>query len=449
MALGGGAFIAQNKTLPGAYINFISAARATASLGDRGVVAAPFALDYGPEGRIFGLSASEIAGKSLALFGYAYTDEKMRFARELFANARTVYFYRLDGGTAAECTYAKAKYGGTRGNALTLVVEADADSPGQFVVQVLLNGSVVDRRSGAANTDDLKESPYLDWKPGVALEAMAGMAFTGGTDTPATGEAHTRFLDAVETCGVNVICCPADSAPDPVLQKLYAQRVKTLRDERGVKVQCVVWNYAADHEGVINVKNAVVGAAGGSAAFNPCDIVYWVAGVAAGTPVNRSALNKIYDGEYLLDVDYTQLELENAIKNGEFAFHHVGNASDGSPVVRVLADINSLITVTAEKGDDFKENQTIRVLDQIGNDIAALFANKYLGVVPNDHDGRVSLWADIVAHHRQLEAARAIEDFDSADVTVEQGNTRKSVVVSDKVRPVNAMAQLYMTVVVA
>ena len=37
MALGGGAFTAQNKRLPGAYLNFISVAKATTALSDRGI----------------------------------------------------------------------------------------------------------------------------------------------------------------------------------------------------------------------------------------------------------------------------------------------------------------------------------------------------------------------------------------------------------------------------
>ena len=39
MAFGGGTFTSQNKVLPGAYINFVSAARASASLSERGTAA--------------------------------------------------------------------------------------------------------------------------------------------------------------------------------------------------------------------------------------------------------------------------------------------------------------------------------------------------------------------------------------------------------------------------
>ena len=106
------------------------------------------------------------------------------------------------------------------------------------------------------------------------------------------------------------------------------------------------------------------------------------------------------------------------------------------------------MTTSQTQGDIFKDNQTIRVIDQIGNDIAVLFNTKYLGVVPNDAAGRVSLWSDIVAHHRQLGQIRAIEDFSDADIVVEPGDTKKSVRVTDLITVVGAMGKLYMTVTV-
>jgi hypothetical protein len=71
-----------------------------------------------------------------------------------------------------------------------------------------------------------------------------------------------------------------------------------------------------------------------------------------------------------------------------------------------------------------------------------------LGVVPNDNAGRTSLWSDIVKYYEQLETIRAIEDFDEADVTVTQGDSKKAVVVNSAITVINAMAQLYMTVTV-
>jgi len=257
----------------------------------------------------------------------------------------------------------------------------------------------------------------------------------GGSDPTVDGEAYKDYLNIIEAYTFNAIGCPSN---DKIIKEYFAGWTERMRDEQGVKFQCVTYNCAADYEGVVNVKNKVldVGADEWSA-------IYWVTGVVAGMAVNKSALNKVYNGEYTLFADYSQLKLEEAINAGEFTFHRVG--SD----IRVLADINSLVNVTLEKGEDFKQNQTIRVIDQIANDIAVLFNNKYLGVVPNDAAGRISLWADIVMHHEQLQDIRAIENFSDSDIKVEQGNTKRSVLVNDYITVVNAMAQLYMIVTVA
>ena len=69
MALGGGTFTVQNKLLPGAYINFVSASHASAELSDRGTAALPMVLDWGSEGEVFTVTAEEFQRESLRIFG--------------------------------------------------------------------------------------------------------------------------------------------------------------------------------------------------------------------------------------------------------------------------------------------------------------------------------------------------------------------------------------------
>lgn len=242
-------------------------------------------------------------------------------------------------------------------------------------------------------------------------------------------------INAFEPYEFNVICAYTDTSADITT---YITGVKTWRDEMGKKCQLVVYNTNnVDHEGVINVVSTVSNEGADAYALTA-----WVAGAEAGCKVNESCTNKLYDGEYTIVTDKTQKQLEDCIKNGQIAFHLVYGD------IRMLEDINTLTTITADKGEDFKYNQTIRVTDQIANDIAKLFNTKYLGRIPNNASGRVSLWADIVAHHRELEKIAAIDTFDSALLTVEQGANKKSVVVNDVITVINSMAQLYMTVVV-
>lgn len=55
---------------------------------------------------------------------------------------------------------------------------------------------------------------------------------------------------------------------------------------------------------------------------------------------------------------------------------------------------------------------------------------------------------DIASHHKQLEQLGAIENFSEDDVVVSAGSEKRGVYVEDKVTIVNAMSQLYMTVVI-
>jgi hypothetical protein len=264
-----------------------------------------------------------------------------------------------------------------------------------------------------------------------ASKAYIYNAYTSDGTTPTA----TVVCDTLEPYHFNVL---AVYTSDKAETELYIEAVKAWRDTIGKKCQAVVYNAESpDYEGVINLVSTVSDEGAPAHA-----LVAWLAGAEAGCEINESCTNMIYDGVYNVLTNKTQLQLEDCIENGQVAFHMVYGE------VRVLEDITSLVTPTEDKGEDFKYNQTIRVIDQIANDIAKLFNTKYLGKIPNNASGRVSLWADIVAHHRQLEELQAIENFDSTLITVEQGANKKSVVVNDVITVVNAMAQLYMTVVV-
>lgn len=435
MALGGGSFIAQNKVLPGAYINFVSAASASATLSDRGVVTMPLELDWGVEGQIFEVSNADFQKNSMKFFGYPATHEKMKGLRDLFMNASVLYAYKLNaGGSKATCNYASAKYPGIRGNSIKIIIQANVDDPSMFDCYTYMDGVAVDMQTVSAAAD-LKDNDYVDFKKDANLLVTAATPLSGGTSGTVSGEAYQTYLDKVESYRFNIM---GIVSTEKTVKGLVANFCKRMRDEIGVKFQVVLHDYnTADYMGVISIKNSAVGSA------STADLVYWVAGAQAGCAVNKSLQNRIYNGEYTVDVDLNQAELSKAILAGEFTFHNVNGD------VRVLDDINTKISVSDTEGEIFKDNQAVRVIDQIGNDIAVLFATKYLGAVPNDATGRISLWSDIVQHHQDLLTIRAIEDFDDADVVVSPGNDKKSVSIQDAVTVVSAMGKLYMTTVVS
>lgn len=435
MALGGGTFLVQNKVLPGTYINFVSAASASATLSERGIATMPLELDWGPEGEVFEVTNGDFQKNSMEIFGYEYTNDKLKGLRDLFLYTQTFFAYRLGtGAVKASNTYATAKYGGTRGNDIKIIIAANVDEPTDYDVTTMLADTIVDEQT-VSTASELTDNDYVVWKKEATLAVTAATPLTGGSNATVNGAAYQSYLDKIEAYTFNTMGLVSD---DDTTKQLFVQFCKRLRDEMGIKFQLVVYNKGADYYGVINVKNKVL-----DSGVSPASLVYWVTGATAGCEVNKSNLNKRYDGEYTVDTDYTQSQLEKAIEAGEFAFHLVGDD------VRVLEDINSMVTVSDTQGDIFKENQTVRVCDQIANDIAVLFNTRYLGVVPNDNAGRISLWSDLVKYHQQLNDIRAIENFDENDITVEQGDTKKAVLVNVAITVVNAMGKLYMIVTVA
>ncbi|EGT3942934.1 TPA: phage tail sheath family protein [Clostridioides difficile] len=436
MALGGGTFVTQNKILPGAYINFISAKRATSSLSDRGIVAMPLELDWGIDEEVFQVTSDDFEKYSTKYFGYDYTHDKLKGLRDLFKNIRLGYFYKLNKGVKASCTIAIAKYSGIRGNDLKVIVTTNIDDNTKFDVVTLLDNKKVDTQIAKVITD-LQDNDYVIWKKDATLEASAGLVFTGGTNGEAvTGAEYQAFLDKIESYSFNALGCLATTTE---IKSLFVEFTKRMRDKVGAKFQTVLYKKSdADYEGVVSVENKIK-----DTELLESSLIYWTTGAIAGCDINKSNTNKKYDGEFDVDVNYTQIQLEEALKTGKFIFHKVGDE------IHVLEDINTFVSFTDDKNDDFSSNQSVRVLDQIANDIATLFNEKYLGKVPNDKAGRISFWNDVVKHHKELENIRAIEDFKTEDVLVELGNDKKTVIVSDAVKVINAMSKLYMTVSVS
>ncbi|AYB00059.1 phage tail sheath family protein [Lachnoanaerobaculum umeaense] len=436
MALGGGIWTRQDKVLPGAYTVFSNAKKANAALSSRGIVALPIALDFGETGKVFEVSREDFMTKSKELFGYRVDDDRMRNLREVFLHATKVLVYRLVSAdaTAASNTLATAKYAGKRGNDIKIVVGANVDKPSAFDVSTYLDNALVDTQT-VDNMAGLKDNAYVTFKSSATLSVTAGMPLSGGANgSNLTGEIYTKALESFEAYSFNILCCPVI---DSTITKLFVAYTKRLRDEVGLKFQTVVYKSDSDYEGIISINNDVVGTDKNS-------LVYWVSGAEAGCEVNKSLTNAVYDGEYEVVTDYKQSQLETAIKQGKFTLHNVNGD------VRVLEDINSFVSFKVDKDSMFSSNQTIRVIDQIANDIAALFNTRYLGVVPNDNAGRISLWNDICKIHQELEKLRAIESFDTKSVDVVQGDDKKSVLCTiNGIDIINAMTKLYLNVIIA
>ena len=193
---------------------------------------------------------------------------------------------------------------------------------------------------------------------------------------------------------------------------------------------CLRWAAAA----AVSADSAVAGATASA-------LVYWVGGRCASAGFGKSLTNVVYDGEYTPVCTETQAQLEAAIQAGKFIFHQVGDD------IRILMDINSLTSFTAEKSSVMAKNEVIRVTDYLNNEIAALFSTRYIGKVLNNADGRAHLRQDIASIQDRLVATGSI-DYDGANLVVSLGPDKGDVVVQDLITVNAAMVRLYMTIAI-
>ncbi|WP_250278887.1 phage tail sheath family protein [[Clostridium] colinum] len=425
----GGKFLTYNKVLPGAYINFVSKARALGTIADRGVMAMALKNNWGVENKIVSITNEDFQKNSLDILGYDYTSEKLKPFREVFKNAKEIKFYRLGTGEKAKATIGRlnviAKYSGSRGNDIKIKIASNVDKE-NFTVYTYIENIMVDEVI-ASSIDELKENKFVSFSGTGALEENAGTSLTGGTEGNVTNLEYSKFLSLVEKESFNVLIYDGE---DEQTKGLFESFTKRLRDDEGVKICTVLYNYKkADFEGIISVKNDK-------------NLVYWVGGVLAGAEINQSVTNKVYDGEYAFEAKYSNSELKEAIENGEFVFYY------DNLDIRVLKDINTFVSFSTDKNSDFSNNQIIRVLDSTANDIARIFNNYYLGKMQNDALGRDIFKSELISYFNQLQAIRAIDNFSANDIKIKKGTEKGDVIVDLMIEPVASMDKIYMKCII-
>lgn len=440
--MAGGVWVTQNKVRPGVYMNFKSEEQPVGALGERGTVTMALPLSWGPSKQVVTIEAGQ---NVMDVLGYDITAPQLLLVRETLKRARTLLLYRLNEGDKATASLGsenvmtvEAKYPGVRGNDIAIVVQANVDNPSLFDVQTLVDGREVDLQT-VSSIEELQENAWVKFSGTGVPEPTAGVNLAGGTDGEVTNADYTDYLAAIELHDFNTMAAPIN---DPMLKGVFASFVRRLREDEGKKIQVVLPDYAnADYEGVISVKNGVVLADG--TVLNNVQATAWVAGATAGANVNESLTYAAYDGAVDVDKRFTNTEIVQALRNGEFLFV----PSDGRAIVE--QDINTFTSYTPTKRYHFSKNRVIRVLDAIANDLKRIFEQLYIGKVNNDEDGRNLFKNEIINYLNTLQNIGAIQNFDpQADIRVSPGGDVDSVYVELYVQPVDSIEKIYMNVIV-
>ena len=196
--MAGGTWIDQNKVRLGVYINYKSSPQALSTMGERGTVAIARQLSWGEVGKLIAIEdPSDCATK----LGYSSTADEMLFIRQILLGsnrtngAKKVLVWRLDCAGASKASAvigsgdgaakAEARYVGTRGNDISIVVTAINNSenkPVGYAIQTLLAGKVVESVTVGldATGNQIESNSYVVFSGGAIKDGTYPL--TGGSD---------------------------------------------------------------------------------------------------------------------------------------------------------------------------------------------------------------------------------------------------------------------------
>ncbi len=219
---------------------------------------------------------------------------------------------------------------------------------------------------------------------------------------PASSENYNDALDALETRKFDFLAVPGIAAEATAA---VASWIKNLRDNLNTGVKAVLPDMAADHEGIINF--ATSGIEAGASTYTASQYTARIAGLLAGMPLTVSAtfwpLPEVTDIPRL-----TKSEYDTAIAAGKFVLYHDGEK------VKVARAVNSLVTTTADKGEDFKKIKMVDIMDMRHTDIRKTIEDSYIGKYPNSYDNKLLLVSAIKAYDESLETDGLLDpEFDN------------------------------------
>ena len=381
-----------------------------------------------------------IAATNVGTFS-GFTNDYVTASGTPSAMAKTNLSGGVSGSAKATATIgnlvATAKYYGTFGNRLSIVITAGTNS--NFIVQTLLDGQAVDSQTVSA-ISGLVANDYVVWSGTGALAVNTGVSLTGGANGEAGLTNYSAFLDALEVEHFDILIY---DGTDATTKSTYAAFVKALSNNEGIKCQAVISNYPnPDNECVISTYPQSVTLVDGSV-LSPEQLTWWVGGASAGAKQNESLTYTAYTDAVAVSPLLTSAQQEAAINGGQFCLIAPYDR------IQVLTDINCFRTFSVNKGQPFRKNRVVRTVFGVCNDIYEAFARYYIGAVDNDDEGRKSLKAEILNILNRYQGMRALQNVDVEDVTVLKGVDSDAVVIEIYIQPVDSVEKIYINITIS
>ncbi|MEH6940778.1 phage tail sheath C-terminal domain-containing protein [Bacillus sp. JJ722] len=176
-------------------------------------------------------------------------------------------------------------------------------------------------------------------------------------------------------------------------KEAVATWIKTKRKNDKKTGKVVLPYMESDDEGILNFTTKDIKV--GEKVYTTAEYCARLAGAAAGLPFTRSLTYFVLD-----EVDSIT---ESDTPNEDIDAGQLILINDGENI-KIARGVNSLVTTTLVKTEDFKKIKVVEVMDMIMDDIRDTFNKEYVGKVPNTYDNQVLFFTSVNAYLKGLAA---------------------------------------------
>lgn len=259
------------------------------------------------------------------------------------------------------------------------------------------------------------------------LHVLVFVIAKGSSDGGSTSK-YEDVLKTLETTRFDYLVVPQATDTD-----YFATWIKQQRTVKDKMVKAVLYNQAADFDGVVNFTNtsiSVVDDVATAAALeaarkkgvNTVDNVLKtmtgaqyasrIAGIICGTPMTIACTYAPLPE--VMDVDrYTKDEMDEKTGNGELFIFYDGKK------FKINRGVNSFVTTTQDKLDSFKKIKKVDIMDMIHDDIKDTAQDSYIGKYANSYANKCLLIAAILGYLERLELDGLLQPGSSVELDIE------------------------------
>lgn len=231
-------------------------------------------------------------------------------------------------------------------------------------------------------------------------------------------DALSDGLAWLETQNFDYLAGPADITSEECAS--VAAWIKEQREQEHAIYKAVLPETAADSEAVVNF--CAEGIRVGEKTYTAAQYASRIAGLLAGASMTVSCtyapLSEVSDISRLSKED-----ADTAVEAGKLILIHDGEKC------KIGRAVNSLQTLSAEKGEAFKKIKLVEAMDMIQADIRRTCQDTYIGRYPNSYDSKCILITAIKSYLEELERGGILQSGSSSveiDLEAQEAYLRSS-----------------------